>query len=100
MQILGYEFEQPYILNRTQFNNVPAVYVIYTVVNGRTIWLDVGETDELGDRLAGHERRNCWTNHSLGGEIYVGVMQVSGEVQRRNIEADLRNGLSPLCGGR
>jgi len=100
MQIQGYEFEQPYFLNGTNFNNVSAVYVIYNVVKGQTVWLDVGETDELGNRLANHERRDCWTNNSGGGELYVGVMRESNEAQRKNIEADLRNRLLPLCGER
>lgn len=100
MQIQGYEFEKPYFLNGTNFNNVAAAYVIYTVLNGRTVWLDVGETDELGNRLSSHERRDCWVNNARGGELYVGVKQESSEFQRRNVEADLRNKLLPLCGER
>jgi len=102
MQIQGYQetyqFEQPYFLKNTTFNNVKAVYVIYTVLNGRTVRLDVGETDKLSDRLAGHERKSCWEQKSRGSDIFVAVMQVVDEVQRRNIESDLRSGLVPLCG--
>jgi len=100
MQIQGYDFEQPYPLSRTSFNNVAALYVIYTVLNGRTIWLDVGETDELGNRLSGHERKDCWTENAQGGELYIGVRQESSEFHRRNVESDLRNKLLPLCGER
>lgn len=100
MRIQGYEFEQPYFLTRTTFSNVAAVYVIYAVINGQTVWLDVGETDQLANRLANHERRDCWVRNAQGSEIYVGAMQSQDENTRRNIESDLRNRLLPLCGER
>lgn len=100
MQIIGYNFEQPYILKTTGFRDVPAVYVVYTVINGRTVWLDVGETDELGNRIANHDRKNCWLRHANDNEIYIGVKQEAGEFTRRQVEVDLRNKLLPLCGDR
>lgn len=98
MQLLGYNFEQPYVLRTTSFNNVAAVYVVYTVIGGRTVWLDAGETDKLGERIPNHERRECWGRNSQGNEIYIAVMQVHDEFSRRNIESDLRNRLLPICG--
>ena len=102
MQIRGYQetyqFEQPYFLKNTPFNNVKAVYVVYTVLSGRTVWLDVGETNELANRLAGHERKGCWEQKSQGNDIFVAVKQIADKVQRKNIESDLRLGLVPLCG--
>lgn len=98
MQLLGYQFEQPYILRATNFNNVSAVYVVYTVINGKSVWLDAGETDKLGDRIPNHERKECWSTNSQGNEIYIAIMQVRDEFTRKNIEADLRNKLLPICG--
>src|SRR4030066_494464 len=98
MQLLGYEFEKPYIFLQTTFYDIAAVYIVYTILNGKTIWLDVGETDKLGNRLSTHERKDCWLINSLGREIYIGVMQVKNEFTRRNIELDLRNKLLPICG--
>lgn len=98
IQLSGYNFEQPYILRTTSFNNVPAVYVVYTVIGSSTVWLDVGETDKLGERIPNHERRECWSRNSQGKEIYIAVMQVHDEFSRRNIESDLRNRLLPMCG--
>lgn len=98
MQLLGYQFEPPYIIRTTTFNNVSAVYVVYTVIDGKTIWLDVGESDKLGDRITNHERKSCWSLNSLGNEIYVAVSQVRDEFTRNNIEADVRNKLLPICG--
>ena len=98
MIISGYEFENPYILRTATFNNVASVYVIYTVINGKTVCLDVGETDALGNRISAHERKDCWMKNAQGGELYVGVMQVKDEFTRRNIESNLRNLLNPTCG--
>lgn len=104
MQIAGYNaiynFEQPYILRLTNFPDVPAVYVVYTVLNGKTIWLDVGEAGKLGNRIANHDRKNCWLNHAIGSEIYIGFKQEGDEFTRRQIEVDLRNRILPLCGDR
>lgn len=99
MQINGYSFEQPYTLI-TRFNNVSAIYVVYTVVSGRTVWLDVGETDKLGDRIANHDRKNCWLRQASSNKIYIGIKQEADEFTRRQVEADLRNQLLPLCGER
>ena len=98
MKIFEYSFESPYILTQTTFNNVPAVYVVYSIMNSKTVWLDVGETDKLGDRLSNHERKNCWVSNAQGNEVYVGVIQISDEFTRKNTEADLRNRLLPICG--
>lgn len=100
MQIIGYNFEQPYILRATVFHDVPAIYIVYTVFNGKTVWLDVGETDELGNRIANHDRKNCWQRQASSNEIYIGVKQEADEFARRQIEVDLRNQLLPLCGER
>lgn len=104
MQIAGYnaiyDFEQPHILGLTNIPEVPAVYVVYTVLNGKTVWLDVGETDELGNRIANHDRKDCWLRHASGNEIYIGVKQEADEFARRQVEVDLRNKLLPLCGER
>lgn len=100
MQIVGYNFEQPYVLRTTTFNDVAAVYVIYTVSNGQTRWLDVGEASGLGERISGHDRKDCWLRNAQGNEIYVGVSQQQDEYTRKQIESDLRNKLRPLCGDR
>lgn len=92
--VKGYQFEIGYSLNTTGFNNVSAVYLIYT----SNRWLDIGETDKLGNRLENHERKGCWEKNSLGDLIYVGVHQEIDQNVRLNIEADLRSKLNPFCG--
>lgn len=94
--ILGYSFEMDYPLNTTTFNNVGAVYVIYA--NQR--WLDVGETGELGNRIANHDRKPDWQRNAGGLPIFVGVHQEGNEATRLAIESTLRNSLNPVCGDR
>ena len=92
VNINGYIFEA-YTLN-TSFTDVPGVYVIYT----RQKWLDVGETDKLGQRIPSHERRNCWVNNADKLPINLAFLYVGSQTQRFNIEASLRKTLNPTCG--
>lgn len=92
VNINGYIFEA-YSLN-VGFNDVPGIYVIYTSQK----WLDVGETDKLGQRIPSHERRNCWISNAGGLPISLAFLYVESQNQRFNIEASLRGLLSPTCG--
>lgn len=93
--INGYQFEQGYPL-ATTFNNVAAVYIIYTSQS----WLDVGETDQLETRISEHERRPCWQRNAGNVPIYVAVHQESNQQARLAIESALRSQLNPTCGDR
>ena len=70
VNISGYTFET-YPLN-TDFNDVSGIYAIYTSQK----WLDVGETDKLGQRIISHERRNCWINNAGGLPISLAFLHV------------------------
>ena len=94
VNINSYTFEV-YPLN-TSFNDVPGIYVICTSQK----WLDVGETDKLGQRIPSHERRNCWINNAGGLPINLAFLYVESQDQRLNIEVSLRNSLNPTCGDR
>jgi len=92
-------------LGVVQYDNVAAVYVIICVDDDGT-WqvLDVGETGELGDRLEGHEREDCWRDNCPGNNIWVCVYytpsdQYSGE-DRKQIESMIRKQYNPPCGTR
>lgn len=92
VNINGSTFET-YPLN-TNFNDVPGVYVIYTSQK----WLDVGETDKLGQRIPTHERRNCWVNNAGGLPINLAFLSVESQAQRLSMESNFRNSLNPTCG--
>lgn len=97
MDILGFNFEGPWVLGQN-FNDVPGIYVIYS---GQT-WLDVGETDKLGQRINGdnHERKPQWIKQSSGYPIRIVFLRVPDQKERLMVESRLRVALNPCCGER
>ena len=93
--ILGVQFEC-YPLETTKFNEVAGVYVISTSQR----WIDVGETDRLGSRLASHERKPCWNRNSNNQTLWVNFKQINNQQERLNFEYKLRQNLNPTCGDR
>lgn len=91
--IMGLQFER-YPLETTNFNDVPGVYVISTSRK----WIDVGETDKLGTRLANHERKPCWKRNSDNLTLWVNFRRIGNQQERLDLEAKLRSGLRPVCG--
>lgn len=94
MLIAGYQFEEPKSLDDTSWDQEPAVYVILDDDNAM---IDVGETDNLKDRLANHERRPCW-ERNCDGEIFVAKRAEDDEATRRRIEREIREEYDPPCG--
>ena len=94
MNIAGYQFQGPYPLNTSTFNAVGAVYVISDVNNSA---IDVRQTDDLKDRMANHDRKNCWLRNAVG-EIRVYAIVQNDEKTRLAIEGFVRNGHKFSCG--
>lgn len=90
----GYQFEQGYPLITTTFNDIAAVYVIYT----NQLWLDIGETDQLETRISEHERRPCWQRNAGTLPVYVAVHPEANQQTRLLVESYLRSQLKPTCG--
>ena len=91
--ILEVQFER-YPLETTTFKDVAGVYVISTSQK----WVDVGETDKLGSRLANHERRPCWKRNCDNLTLCVNFRQIGNQQERLDLEAKLRSKLNPSCG--
>lgn len=88
-------FEGPFPLRETNFNDVPAIYVI---LNGPVVSpVDVGETDKLRGRLSGHKRTNCWIQNCPQG-IYVAVRIEGNKERRLELESFIRNSYNLPCG--
>ncbi len=94
MNIAGYQFQGPYPLTTSTFNAVGAVYVISDVNNSA---IDVGQTDNLKDRMANHVRKNCWLRNAVG-EIRVYALVQNDEKTRLAVESLVRNGHKFSCG--
>lgn len=97
MNIQGYYFEGPWVLGQV-FNDVSGIYVVYT--NAK--WLDVGETDKLGNRINGdnHERKPDWIRNADQGQINIAFLKELNLENRLKIESHLRSVLNPCCGDR
>jgi predicted GIY-YIG superfamily endonuclease len=93
MRIDKYDFEGPYSINDA-FNNIAGVYVIYT----KQKCLDVGETSELKNRIAEHERKPCWKRNANGNPINLAFRKVQRQKERLELESYLRDVLKPSCG--
>ena len=79
-----------------EFNNVAGNYVFAQEVEPRT-WkaVYVGQTDDLGRRLANHEKKPCVRRHG-GTHVHVHG-NATGESARREEESDLIKALDPVC---
>ena len=89
----SYPFE---IYNQNQaFNNVSAVYIFAQLTSSNTLKpLYIGESGELGTRIANHEK---WPCANRNGVTHICVHQVAGEKARLDVETDLRRNYHTPC---
>lgn len=92
VQVAGYNFDGPHQIANTSFNEVAGIYLI-TDSNGNVI--DVGETENLKNRIANHERASCWSRNS-GNTLW--FHHESSQNNRLYREGVLRNLYNPACG--
>jgi len=87
----GYEFEV--FTSDTNFNNVSAVYIftrrtLDSEGQGVHAMLYIGETEELGNRIANHEKWPCVDGHNCN---CICIHQEPDENTRLTKETDLRH---------
>lgn len=83
----------------TTFKDISAVYIFTKRYKGSQDKyfqdaLYIGESAELGTRIANHEK---WPCVNRNGCTHISIMQISGETARENAETDLRNGNTTPC---
>lgn len=82
----------------TSFYNVSAVYIFTNRhLDGNTYIhtpLYIGESGQLGSRIAKHEKWPCVTKH---GCTHICIMQINGEDARIRVETDLIHNYDPVC---
>lgn len=76
-----------YTLN-DQMKQIPGVYVIFNGQSGS--FVDVGQAENLNERLANHDRKPCWNKHCPDG-IYLLAKVVSDADKRTRIEKTIRD---------
>ena len=88
----GSIYDGPYQINNTLFNEVAGVYLIVDI-NGSII--DVGETENLKDRIPSHERSLCWNRQ---GGVNLWFHHEPNQSQRLYKEKHIRDTFQPVCG--
>lgn len=84
------QFHGPFALN-TPFHPVPGVYVVMS----QTKVVDVGQTENLKQRMACHERESCWRLNAAN-QLYFTI--ISSKDERLQVESALRLKHQPSCG--
>lgn len=94
----GYHFEGAFSAPR-QLPSGSGVYVIWCKDGDNWKVLDVGESDDVRDRVMNHKRADCWSRNCSGIIHFAATYTLNlTESKRREIEQDIRNRTNPPCG--
>jgi hypothetical protein len=93
----GYQFEGAYT-SPDSLKSRSGVYVIWCENKGKWTVLDVGESDNVKERVKNHDRTDCWSRNCSGtiyySATYTPNLQQAG---RMKIEEKIRQLADPLC---
>jgi len=91
-QVEGNIYDGPHQISTSNFNRVSGVYL---GVNSNGKIVDVGETEDLSERIPNHERAVCWNNN---GGYFLWFHREGNLLQRRLKEKQVRSKFNPACG--
>jgi hypothetical protein len=97
IDINHYKFKGPYE-NVDKLEDDSGVYVILCKEGKNYYPIDVGESETVKERVENHDRWNCWKKE-CSGNLTVAVHYVD-EIERKEIEQDIRYLFGPPCGER
>ena len=100
IKIGRFNFEGPYS-STAALEDKAGVYAIIDDRTSSLIVIDVGESVTVKSRLEKHERESCWARNRIG-TLKVAVLYTPGmqQVGRMQIEQEIREQFSPVCGVR
>lgn len=98
LKICDYDFQ---VLEKVDdLNDSPGVYAIITVKDNNASLVDVGESENLKNRILNHDRVSCWGKYENDGlAVAVHYTDKAQETERREIERVIRDQYQPPCGG-
>ena len=99
-EYLGYQFDGAY---RSPDFLEPAsgVYVVWCENGGMWTVLDVGEANDVKERIKNHDRADCWEQNCAGTIYYSATFTPNLQQEGRiDIEKRVRNLTNPPCGRR
>ena len=92
----GYDFDGP-LKSTSGLQSKAGVYIIYCPTSdGKYKRLDVGESEDVRDRIENHDRERCW-KRNCDSVMYAAYYESSAE-KRRSIEAKIRDDYKLPCG--
>jgi hypothetical protein len=94
----SYSFEGYYTLVDNLKEN-QGIYSILDNTDGKYYVKDVGESNNIKERIKTHDRKDCWTKNCKG-IICIAVMYTPDKTQEQRcaIESDIRGLYKPVCG--
>lgn len=97
IQIGGYNFDGPYSNSQT-LQARSGVYVVLGINGPQQYWvIDVGESRDVQNRLACHDREPWWRRQ--GSALFYAALYCD-ETHRMLVEQNLRRQYDPPCGHR
>ncbi len=94
----GYTFEGAWT-DPNSLESRSGIYVIWCKTGESWKVLDVGESNDVKNRVLNHDREDCW-ERNCSGTIYYSAMYTPNLQQegRRKIEQVIRAATNPPCG--
>ena len=98
VKVGGYDFFG-WLYSVSSLHEDPGVYAVGCEKNGITKVIDVGETDNIQDRIKKHDRKDCWEKECKDGEIIYSEYRTNVSKEKRmEIEKEIREKEDPPCG--
>ena len=97
----GYNFEGAFV-DPSDLEIESGVYLIHCKADDKWYVLDVGESQNVRERVMTHDREDCWKTNCRGGVIHYSAhyMPNSTETERVLVEQTIRQQANPICGER
>lgn len=92
----GYVFQGPY-LSPSELPTYSGVYLVTYKIGSQDIVLDIGQAENIRERIETHDRKACW-NNIRKGPLYYYATNVQSDLLRGMLEHSLRQKYNPLCG--
>jgi hypothetical protein len=86
--------------NKESLNHRAGIYMIWCQNDTQWKVLDVGEAEDIRERIDSHDREPCWKRNCSGTIRYAAHYTSAGPDARRKIESQLRTNNNPTCGER
>ena len=93
-----YRFNGPFY-GESQLRQTAGVYAILDQRADGLFVIDIGESENIQQRILNHDRAACWAQNRRGAICYA-VLYLPGRTvaDRRSIEKELRHSFQPSCG--